>query len=75
MKNLKTIIYAIIFLAAAFLGQQIISLSKSNQQRKQDYADINNIKYGLFSINQWKIQLSEIINAEISDLDIKGNEK
>ncbi len=74
MKHIKTIIYAIIFLAAAVLGQQIISLSKSNQQRKQDYADINNIKYGLFSINQWKIQLSEIINAEISDLSIKGNE-
>ncbi len=75
MKNIKTAIYAIIFLIAAVLGQQIISLSKDNQQRKQDYANINNIKYGLFSINQWKIQLSEIINAEISDLDIKGNEE
>ncbi len=75
MKNLRTVIYAIIFLIAAVLGQQIISLSKDNQQRKQDYANINNIKYGLFSINQWKIQLSEIINAEISDLDIKGNEE
>ena len=74
MKNQKTIIYVIIFLIAAFLGQQIISLSKDNQLRKLDYSDINNIKYGLFSINQWKEQLSEIINSEISDLDLKGNE-
>lgn len=75
MKNIKTIIYAAMFLIAAALGYQIVSLSKDNQNRKQDYADINNIKYGLFSINQWKVQLAAIINAEISDLDIKGNEK
>lgn len=75
MKNLKTIVYAIVFVIAAALGHQIISLSKENQLRKQDYGDINNIKYGLFSINQWKIQLSEIINSEISDMDLKGNEK
>ncbi len=75
MKNLKTIFYVVIFVIAAVLGQQIISLSKDNQLRKQDYGDINNIKYGLFSINQWKEQLSQIINAEISDLDLKGNEK
>ena len=75
MKNLKAIVYTIIFIIAAVLGQQIISLSKDNQLRKQDYGDLNNIKYGLFSINQWKEQLSDIINAEISDLDLKGNEK
>ena len=74
MKNLKTIFYAIILLIAAVLGQQIISLSKANQLRKQDYSDINNIKYGLFSINQWKKQISEIVNSEISGLDLKGNE-
>ena len=75
MKNFKIIIYVAVLVVAAALGQQIISLSKDNQLRKQDYGDINNIKYGLFSINQWKEQLSEIINSEISDLDLKGNEK
>lgn len=74
MKNIKTIFYAVVFLIAAALGQQIISLSKGNQLRKQEYSDINNIKYGLFSINQWKKQLSEIVNSEISGLDLKGNE-
>ncbi len=74
MKNTKTILYVVIFLITAVLGQKIISLSKDNQLRKQDYSDINNIKNGLFSINQWKIQLSEIVNSEISGLDLKGNE-
>lgn len=71
--QLKTIFYVIVFLIAAVLGQQIISLSKANQLRKQDYADINNIKFGLFSINQWKEKLSLIINAEVSNLDLSEN--
>lgn len=73
MKNLKTIIYAIVFIIVAALGYQIISESVANQARKQDYSDINNIKYGLFSINQWKEKLSTIINAEVSNFDLTEN--
>ncbi len=47
----------------------------ANQQRKQDYSEINNIKYGLFSINEWKEQLSTIVNAQISEFDVKDSEK
>ncbi len=78
MKKLKPFIYFIYFIVlfvAIFLCQQIISLSIANQARKQDYAEINNIKYGLFSINQWKAQLSDIINSEISEFDVKDSEK
>lgn len=73
MKNLKTILYGLVFVVVAILGQQIISLSIQNQAYKQDYADINNIKYGLFSVNQWKEQLSAIINTEVSNLDLSEN--
>jgi hypothetical protein len=62
-------------LVAAVLCQRVISLSLNNQEQKQEYAEISHIKYGLFSINQWKEQLSEIITDEISDLDIRENEK
>lgn len=75
MRHLKTILYAIIFTVVAILGQQIISLSMDNQIRKQDYSDINNIKYGLFSVNQWKEQLSAIINTEVSNLDLSENKE
>ncbi len=75
MKNLKTICYSVVFIVVLVLGQQIISLSIANQARKQDYADINNIKYGLFSVNQWKEQLSAIINTEVSNLDLSENKE
>ena len=60
-------------MASIFLCYSIVSLSRHNQDRKLDYAEVNNIKYGLFSINQWKLQLTDIIDEEIADLDLDGN--
>lgn len=64
-----------ILILSIFLSQQIISLSLDNQERKQNYAEISHIKYGLFSVNQWKKQLSDIITIEISELNLRDNEK
>lgn len=75
MKHVKLVIFVIGLLVSAALCQQIITLSMQNQDRKHDYSEINNIKYGLFSINQWKAQLSDIINDEISNLDVRDSEK
>ncbi len=75
MKIPKLILFITAVLIALTLGLKIVFLSKETQDLKQQFAEINNIKYGLFSINQWKAQLSEIINSEIGELDIKENEK
>ncbi len=54
----------------AGLCHQIISNSVENQQNKQDSAEVNHIKYGLFSLNKWKEQLSGIIADEINHLNL-----
>lgn len=75
MKKISLIFSIILFSAVAFLCHQIINLSLSNQVDQRDYASINDIKYGLFSINQWKAKLSKIINEEISKFDVSGKDK
>ena len=55
--------------------QQIIVNSKANQQNKQDSAEVHHIKYGIFSINEWKRQLAVIIAAEISKLSLGSSNK
>ena len=52
------------------LCYNIIATSIVNQQDKQDSAEIHHIKYGLFSINEWKKQLARIISDEISKLNL-----
>lgn len=76
MKKIKLVLTIFIFIACAFLCEQIISQSKANQVHKQDYAEINHIKYGLFSIEKWKEHLATIVADEITNLNLtNANER
>lgn len=68
MKKTKLILAILTLLATIVLCQQIVSNSLSNQENKKDSAELNHIKYGLFSINKWKEQFSLIIADEINKL-------
>jgi hypothetical protein len=72
IKQLKLVLSLVLFAACVFLCQQIISHSISNQKNKQDSAEINHIKYGLFSVNEWKKQISVIIGEELNKLNLSS---
>lgn len=70
------ILTVLLFAVSAFLCQQIISQSIENQKNKQDYAEINHIKYGLFSVDKWKEHLAGIVADEITNLNLtNANER
>jgi Paraquat-inducible protein A len=76
MKLINLILSLIIIIASGILCQQIISNSLSNQNNKNDYAELNSVKYGLLSIDEWKRQVTEILAEEINKLYLsKANEK
>ncbi len=76
MELLRLILSLIIIIASVILCQQIISNSLSNQQNKNDYAELNSAKYGLLSIDEWKRQVTEILAEEINKLYLsKENER
>ena len=76
MKLTNLILSLIIIIASGILCQQIISNSLSNQQNKNDYAELNSVKYGLLSIDEWKRQVTEILAEEINKLYLsKANER
>jgi hypothetical protein len=76
MRWINRILPLIIIIASAILCQQIISNSLSNQQDKNDYAELNSVKYGLLSIDEWKRQVTVILAEEINKLYLsKTNER
>jgi hypothetical protein len=76
MKLLNLILSSTIIIASVVLCQQIISNSISDQKSKNDYAELNHVKYGLFSIDEWKRQITAILVAEINKLYLsKTNEQ
>lgn len=76
MKYLKSVMTFFLFGAIGWLGFQVVSNSKMNQEYKRDAAEMNHFKYGLFSVDAWKEQLSQIISDEIDKLYLtRKNEK
>lgn len=49
----------------------LVSNSMADQQAKSDLAEINHIMYGIFSVNAWKSQISQIIFDEIQKINLK----
>ncbi|MFA5858469.1 MAG: paraquat-inducible protein A [Elusimicrobiota bacterium] len=70
VKLLNLILSLIIIMASVILCHQIISTSISNQKNNNDYAELNHIKYGLLSVEEWKRQISVIIVEKINNLDL-----
>jgi len=60
MKPFKLFLASVIVIAAAVLCERIISNSIANQRNKNDYAELNHVKYGLFSVDEWKRQITAL---------------
>ena len=68
MKHLNFFFSLIVVIASVFLCRQIILNSVANQQNKNDLAELNHVKYGLLSIDEWKRQVTVILADEINKL-------
>jgi hypothetical protein len=75
IKLLNLILSLIVIVASALLCSQIISKAISNQENKNDYAELNHIKYGLFSVDAWKRQITVILAEEIDKLDLSRTDE
>ncbi len=72
MKYVKLVISFVLFVSISILGVDIFQKSRRLQTTKAQYAEINNFTYGLFSIDKWKTQLTQIVSDEIGSLSFKG---
>lgn len=70
MKRLKLGLSLLLLAGAFFLCQQVVTHSRDNQRAKSDYAELNSVTYGLFSIDAWKEQLVAIVTSEMEQLQL-----
>ncbi|MFZ2198713.1 MAG: hypothetical protein WAV13_13315, partial [Thermodesulfovibrionales bacterium] len=74
-KVLNLFLCLTIILASVILCHQIISNAISNQENNNDYAELNHVKYGLFSVDEWKRQITIILAGEINKLDLSRTDE
>ena len=75
MKLFNLFLCLTIIIASVILCHQIISNAISNQENNNDYAELNHVKYGLFSVEEWKRQITVILAGEINKLDLSRTDE
>jgi len=57
---------------AGWCGYLIYEHSLERTELKNDFAEINNIQYGLLSVDRWRDNIQEIVNKQIEDFELSG---
>lgn len=58
-----------LLLLAAWSGVKIYELSNMRAEVKKDYSTLNNITYGLLSVNSWRDHLINVVTHRIDDFE------
>lgn len=58
-----------LLVVAAFSAYQVYDLSNQRAQIKRDYGLINNISYGLLSVNAWRDHMVRVVTHRIDDFE------
>lgn len=60
---------------AAWCGYSIYRISAERAELKVDYSEVNNIQYGLLSVDRWRDNITEIVNTQIEEFKLNGGQE
>lgn len=75
LKSLHLALSFLLVVAMAILSQQIIVGAMAQQAHKYDYAELNHAVYGFLSIDEWKMKVTPIVEAEINKLYLPKSQR
>ncbi|MEP6737099.1 MAG: paraquat-inducible protein A [Chryseolinea sp.] len=64
-----------LLVGAVYCSYKIYTLSKERAALKTDYSTVNNITYGLLSVDAWKDHLVRIISNRIDDFELTPDQE
>jgi hypothetical protein len=75
VKHLKTILLLVLIAAIGFLSFTIYEIENERRLLKEDLIELSKIKYGLFSVDEWKKILAGIISKKVEELNFTGENR
>jgi Paraquat-inducible protein A len=66
---------SILLIAQGYFGYRLHQLSEIQKHLKHDYAEMNNISLGLFSISQWQDKIETIVERQVRNLNLSPKQK
>jgi hypothetical protein len=58
-----------------YFGYRVQSLSEQQEQLKEDYSTVNNITFGVFSVDQWRDKMVAVINSQVHNFQMTDAQK
>lgn len=74
-KIILILILSFVLIAQAFFGYRLHELSEKQEQLKTDFAEINSISLGLFSVSQWQNKIESIVISQTRSIDLSKKQK
>lgn len=65
----------LILAVSIFCGYQTHVLSAEQERVKEDYSIVNNVSFGLLSVNSWRDQVEGIISKQIQEFKLNSTQK
>lgn len=76
LQRLFLLIFLITLVAiTAWAGWRVYDISQRRAEIKKDYAVLNNITYGLLSVNAWRDHLVRVVTRRIDDFEFSKGEE
>lgn len=74
-KFLLLVLLALLLCVEGFFAYRLHVLSGQQEQIKEDYSNINNITFGLFSLGQWHDKVAGIVNHQVRNFSMTSKQK
>jgi hypothetical protein len=75
MKEPKIFILIILLGAIVFLSFNVYRTANKKRMVKEDLIELSKIKYGLFSVDEWKQILASIITKKVGEFNFEGTNR
>jgi hypothetical protein len=66
---------SVLLVGGAFCGYKLHQLATERELVKEDYSLANSVTFGLFSVDQWRDRISEVIDHQIDTFHITRDQK
>ncbi len=73
--SILILVLSILLCGEAYFGYRLHSLSRQQEQIKEDYSTLNNITFGLFSVGQWRDKIVAVVNHQVRDFSMTGKQQ
>lgn len=75
MRHFKLILLLSLIAVIAFLSVRIYSIENQRRVLKEDVIELSMVKYGIFSVDEWKKILANIISKKVEELNFTGENR